>query len=134
MSLAVTILVFRLAMRSAPTSISWPVADMWSLIRCVRESLRIPLTSYGVKIGNRKEELLDYDPCYLGLADSEKKRAESYAAWVKETIAAEEWELIRKSLQRGQLTGSPRFVDEIEKKIERRVEFRGPGRPRKVEK
>ncbi|MBU1184655.1 MAG: transposase, partial [Proteobacteria bacterium] len=91
-------------------------------------------SSYGVKIGNRKEELLDYDPCYLGLADSEKKRAESYAAWVKETIAAEEWELIRKSLQRGQLTGSPRFVDEIEKKIERRVEFRGPGRPRKVEK
>ena len=91
-------------------------------------------SSYGVKIGNRKEELLDYDPCYLGLADSEEKRAESYAAWVKETIAAEEWELIRKSLQRGQLTGSPRFVDEIEKKIERRVEFRGPGRPRKVEK
>ncbi|MBU2027984.1 MAG: hypothetical protein KJ814_10265 [Proteobacteria bacterium] len=50
-------------------------------------------SSYGVKIGNRKEELLDYDPCYLGLADSEKKRAESYAAWVKETIATEEWGL-----------------------------------------
>ena len=48
-------------------------------------------------------------PCCLGLADSEKKRAESYAAWVKETIVAEEWELIRKSLQRGQLTGSPRL-------------------------
>jgi hypothetical protein len=32
---------------------------------------------------------------------------ESFAAWVKETIAAGEWELIRKSLQRGQLTGSP---------------------------
>jgi len=32
------------------------------------------------------------------------------------------------------LTGSLRFVDEIEKKFERRVEFRGPGRPRKVEK
>jgi putative transposase len=91
-------------------------------------------SSYGVKIGNRKEELLNYDPCYLGLGDNEKKRAESYAAWVKETIPAEELELIRKSLQRGQLTGSPRFVDEIEKKIERRVEFRGPGRPRKVEK
>jgi putative transposase len=48
------------------------------------------------------------------LADREKKRAESYAAWIKETIAAGEWELIRKSLQRGQLTGSPRFLDEIE--------------------
>jgi len=91
-------------------------------------------SSYGVKIGNRKEALLDHDPCYLGLADSEKERAEIYATWVKETIETEEWELIRKSLQRGQLTGSSRFVEEIEKKIERRVEFRGPGRPRKVGK
>ena len=55
-------------------------------------------SSYGDKIGNRKEEWLDDDPCYLGLADSEKKRAESYAAWIKETIAAGEWELIHKSL------------------------------------
>jgi hypothetical protein len=59
-----------------------------------------------VKIGNRKEEWLDDNSCTLGLADSEKKRAESYAAWTKETIAAGEWELIRLSLQRGQLTGS----------------------------
>lgn len=91
-------------------------------------------SSYGVKIGSRQEALLDQDPRYLGLADSEKERAEIYATWVKESIAAEEWELIRKSLQRGQLTGSSRFVEEIEKKIERRVEFRGPGRPKKVKK
>ena len=38
------------------------------------------------------------------------------------------------SLQRGQLTGSSRFVDEIEKKIARRVEFRGQGRPSKTNK
>ena len=44
---------------------------------------------------------------HLGLADSEKKREESYAAWVKEAIAAGEWELIRPSLQRGQLAGGP---------------------------
>ena len=56
------------------------------------------------------------------LINREKKRAESYAAWAKETIARGEWELIRKSLQRGRLTGSPRFVDEIGEKIERRVE------------
>lgn len=90
-------------------------------------------SSYGAKTGSRKEEWLDDDPCYLLLADSEGMRAEKYASWVKETIAAEELELIRKSIQRGQLTGSHRFVDEIEKKIERRVEFRGPGRPRKVD-
>ena len=42
-----------------------------------------------------------------------------------------EWELIRQSLERGQLTGGKRFVDEIEEKIERRVEFRGQGSPKK---
>jgi hypothetical protein len=34
-------------------------------------------------------------------------------------------DLIRKSIQRGQLTGSLRFVDEIERKTNRRVKFNG---------
>jgi hypothetical protein len=44
-----------------------------------------------------------------------------------------EWEVIRQSLQRGQLTGSARFVDEIEQKIKKRIEIRGQGRPRSTE-
>ena len=91
-------------------------------------------SSYGIKIGNQKREWLDYDPCYMGLAENEKDRSEIYAAWVKGTIPEGEWSLIRQSLQRGQLTGSSRFVDEIEKKIARRVEFRGQGRPSKTNK
>ena len=70
----------------------------------------------------------------LGLADNRKKRAKRYMEWVKGLIPEGEWELIRQSLQRGQLTGSARFVEEIEQKIERRVEFRGQGRPRKSKK
>ena len=77
---------------------------------------------------------MDYDPCYTGLAESEKGRAEIYAEWIKGSIPEGEWGLIRQSLQRGQLTGSSSFVDEIEKKIARRVEFRGQGRPRKMKK
>jgi len=42
--------------------------------------------------------------------------------------------LIRQSLQLGQLTGSSKVVDEIEKKIARRVEFCGQGRPSKTNK
>jgi len=91
-------------------------------------------SSYGAKIGVRKEEWLDANPCYLGLADSKEECAERYIVWVRDSIPAGEWEMIRQSLQRGQLTGSSRFVDEIEKKIERRVERRGRGRPRKIEK
>jgi len=88
-------------------------------------------SSYGAKIGAQENDWLDYDPCYLRLAESDQKRAEKYASWIKETVLSEEWDLIRTSLQRGQLTGGPRFIDEIEKKIEKRVEFRGRGRPRK---
>jgi len=91
-------------------------------------------SSYGSKTGIRKEDWLDFDPCYMGLAGNQKKRAERYAEWVKRTIPEGEWELIRQSLQRGQLTGSSRFVEEIEHKIEKRVEFRGQGRPRKTKK
>jgi putative transposase len=70
----------------------------------------------------------------MGLAENEAQRAAIYAGWVKGTIPDGEWRMIRASLQRGQLTGSSRFVDEIEQKIARRVEFRGPGRPAKKSK
>lgn len=89
-------------------------------------------SSYGAKIGKRTEAWLDFDPFYLGLAGTAKRRAEKYQEWVEGTIPEGEWDLIRQSLQRGQLTGGKGFVDEIERKIERRVEFRGQGRPKKA--
>ncbi len=91
-------------------------------------------SSYGCKTNQQNEEWLDLDPCYMGLGSTAKKRAEKYREWVEGTIPECEWQIIRQSLQRGQLTGSKRFVDEIERKIERRVEFRGQGRPRKERK
>jgi putative transposase len=42
-----------------------------------------------------------------------------------------ESQLIRNALQRNQLTGSSRFVDEVERRIGIRVEHRSQGRPRK---
>ncbi len=89
-------------------------------------------SSYSSKIGQNKLEWLDYDPCYLDLSPSEETRAANYSDWVKRRIPTGELELIRKSLQRGQLTGGDRFIDEVEGKLEKRIEFRGPGRPRKL--
>jgi putative transposase len=40
-----------------------------------------------------------------------------------------EWDTIREAVQRGQLTGGKSFIDEIQDKTGRRIEFRGPGRP-----
>jgi putative transposase len=70
----------------------------------------------------------------MGLADNRKKRVKRYMEWVKGIIPEGEWELIRQSLKIGQLTGIARFVEEIEYKIERLVESRGQGRPRKTNK
>ncbi|MGB4000413.1 MAG: transposase, partial [Desulfomonilia bacterium] len=35
---------------------------------------------------------------------------------------------------RGQLTGSRKFIDEVERRMKVRVEFRGQGRPKKSRK
>ena len=89
-------------------------------------------SSYDSKVGVHRQDWLDDAPCYLALADSPEEQAVRYAAWLAEAIPVDEVEHISLALQRGQLTGSRRFVDEIAKKMERRVEFRGPGRPQKA--
>lgn len=89
-------------------------------------------SSYSSKTGEEKPDWLNYDPCYQALAEYPAERAKKYIEWVGNAIPGGEWEQIRQSLQRGQLTGSNRFVDEIEQKTERRVEFRGQGRPKTV--
>jgi putative transposase len=50
---------------------------------------------------------------------------------VRSAIPEGEWRLIREALQRGQLTGSERFTDQVEAMVRRRIEHRGRGRPRK---
>jgi putative transposase len=100
----------------------------------VKDPVDYRWSSYQGKIGLRKEEWLDKDPCYLGLAENEKKRKTRYRIWLRSSMPEKELNHIRQSLQRGQLTGSSRFIDEIEGKIKKRVEFRGRGRPRKVGK
>lgn len=91
-------------------------------------------SSYKYKIGIEGLNWLDSDPCYEDLGQVRKEREKRYEDWVKASIPDGEWEMIRKSIHRGQLTGSARFVEEVAKKIGRRVEFRGQGRPKEREK
>ena len=88
-------------------------------------------SSYRCKTGIRKPDWLDLDPCYKGLGATDKEREKRYEKFVKASIPQGEWELIREAAQRGQLTGSNRFIDEVAKKIGRRIERRGKGRPKK---
>jgi putative transposase len=89
-------------------------------------------SSYRMRAGKTEEDWLDRDPCYLELGPNEAARQARYGQFVQAAIPAGEWELIQEALQRGQLTGSARFVDEVERIIGRRIEHRRPGRPAKA--
>lgn len=89
-------------------------------------------SSYRGRISdNVPADWLDTDPCFLALGADPGVRRERYAAFVKQAVSEEETRLIRDALQRGQLTGNDRFVEEIERIAGLRIERRGQGRPTK---
>lgn len=61
-------------------------------------------------------------------------REDKYKKWMEETVPDGEWELIRQVVQRGQLTGSNRFIEEVSKRTGKRIKFRGQGRPKSWDK
>ncbi|EMB9880483.1 transposase, partial [Pseudomonas aeruginosa] len=67
---------------------------------------------------------------FIELGQTAEERYRRYVTFMKEAIPAEELRLIREAVQRGQLTGNQRFVDEIERVAGVRIERRGQGRPR----
>ena len=121
---------------------SSPVQSDRYLLACVRyielnpvragmvaEAADYPWSSYRQRIGLDGSAWIEPDPAYLGLGHSEQARRRAYEGFLHEAIPEGEWALIRESLQRGQLTGTQRFVDEVARIAGRRVEFRRPGRP-----
>jgi putative transposase len=95
----------------------------------VPEAADYPWSSYRPWMGLDANAWFHPDPGYLGLGDSEPIRRSAYKHFLREVVPPGEWALIRESLQRGQLTGNQRFVDEVARIAGRRVEFRRPGRP-----
>jgi len=82
-------------------------------------------------VGIDADDWIDYDPCYLGLAVTETERRLQYNRFIFDGIPDNELCLIRQALQRGQLTGNDKFIEEVENIMGRRVEFRAQGRPGK---
>lgn len=91
-------------------------------------------SSYRERMGLVINENLDLDVSYKALANNNKSRRERYKAFAKQEITENELKLLRNSLQRNRLTGNNRFVDEIQMKLGIRIENRGRGRPRNIEK
>jgi putative transposase len=84
------------------------------------------------RLGLDNADWLKFDAAYIALADNDEERRRIYRAFVRAAIPEGEWDSIRQAAERGQLTGSERFIDEIARIIGRRVERRGRGRPRKT--
>ena len=91
-------------------------------------------SSFRQRMGIDAENWIDYDPCYLGLGETNSERRQQYRQFVHEGTTDKEICLIRQALQRGQLTGNNRFIDEVEKVLGRRVECRAQGRPAKADR
>jgi putative transposase len=86
-------------------------------------------SSYGAKVGGVSEGLVDFDECYLALAPDARARRNAYQSLVSAGVSDDEKGVIERSIQRGQLTGTHRFVDQLEVRMGVRVATRGPGRP-----
>lgn len=97
----------------APTPEAYP----WSSCRC--------------RLGSGPASCLDEDPCYQALGPTSTDRAARYLRFLREAIPEQEWRLIRNALQRGQLTGSRQFAEEVARILGRRIGNRGRGRPRR---
>ncbi|MFC5694169.1 transposase [Pseudomonas sp. GCM10022186] len=90
-----------------------------------------PWSSYALRMGDAPEQnWLDDDPCFQALGAIDDERRRRYAEFVRQAVPAEELSLIREAIQRGQLTGSSRFVDEVERIAGVRIERRKQGRPK----
>lgn len=89
-------------------------------------------SSYAQRIGDGSlYPWLDTHPCFEALGNTETRRCARYRDLVASAIPPGEWDLIRDAVQRGQLTGRERFVDEVAALVGRRIEHRRPGRPGK---
>ena len=101
--------------------------------RMVAHAQDYPWSSLGSRMQLKPDsQLLDGHPCYDALAPTDIERRERYEQFVNAGIPESELRLIRDAVNRSQLTGGARFVDEIEQITGARLEMRGQGRPKKA--
>jgi putative transposase len=84
------------------------------------------------RLGHAQCVWLDFDPCYLALGKTDEDRRQRYSEFLRTAIPEGEWSLIREAVQRGQLTGTDRFVAQVETILGKRIENRSRGRPSKI--
>ncbi|KZX85439.1 hypothetical protein A3715_03705 [Oleiphilus sp. HI0009] len=80
-----------------------------------------PWSSYRAKsvvnVGTVANNWLDLDIMYLGLAANEQERKRRYSMFCQSAVPNHEQLQIAQALERSQLTGSGKFVDEMERRL-----------------
>lgn len=91
-----------------------------------------PWSSYRAVIGDVRCEWLDVSPSFEALGADWEARVKSYKQFVDDLPCARKAAtFIGAAVDRNQLTGGSRFIDEVEERTGLRVEFRARGRPAK---
>ena len=88
-------------------------------------------SSYRALTGRDHLPWLDEHSALQALVSGTHDWRAGYARFVAAATTDRELARIRDAIQRNQLTGDTRFTQAIEARFGRRVEFRGPGRPKK---
>lgn len=98
------------------------------LARIVNRAEDWEWSSYRSRIGLGEACWLECDSSYLALGSGDEERRKHYREFIAEGVGNRQ-EIIKNALGRNQLTGSRRFIDEVELRMGVRVEYRGRGRP-----
>ncbi len=89
-------------------------------------------SSYRYKTGDGEgATLLDPDPLYIDLGKDDNERQENYRKWFKGSIPPQEWEIIRRAVNKSGAFGNNSFKERIEKLLGRKLDVKDRGRPKK---
>ena len=104
------------------------------MAKIVKDPSDYKWSSFPFRSSGKFDGLLDYEPIYKGLGNTESERQQAYRRWVREGMEGNlesEWNVIRDMTQRCGVFGKQEEKVRIEKIVRRKIILRKRGRPRK---
>lgn len=100
----------------------------------VAQARDYPWSSYGHYTGQRIDKLITPHPLFWELGNTPFAREAAYAQWVQSGISPGQQAALTDSALRGWALGEPDFVEDLQKRTQRRVVKISAGRPVSVRK
>lgn len=95
----------------------------------VKEAGAYPWSSHGHYVGLRSDKMITPHPLYWALGNTPFAREAAYAELVRAGTTPAQQALLTESVLGGWALGSERFVADLQKRTDRRVQKNQPGRP-----